>query len=351
MAEGDLAATFRRLIASSGPISITQYMGESNLRYYNGREPFGTRGDFVTAPEISQMFGELIGLWLADLWLRAAKPEPVHYVELGPGRGVLARDALRTMRRHGLSPTQHLVEGSARLRELQREAVPQAVFHDDLSQVPEDGPVLVVANEFLDALPLRQLVRTEGGWREVMVGLAGEGFSLIPGTRPMDAAVPASLREAPVDSLLETCPGAAAVVGEVARRLARQGGAALFIDYGHAAPRFGSTLQAVRNHEKVGLFDAPGKADLSAHVDFDQMRQVAQAHGARWMGTVTQGTWLRALGIDQRARALASSAPQHRDALLRARDRLVEADEMGELFKVMGLGSPQWPEGAGFPPP
>ncbi|HLV07947.1 MAG TPA: SAM-dependent methyltransferase [Croceibacterium sp.] len=349
MTERSLAESFRRLIASDGPISVAQFMGESNARYYASRDPFGTAGDFVTAPEISQMFGELIGLWLADIWIRAGSPARSIYVELGPGRGTLARDALRAMKRAGLEPEPHLVEGSPELRRLQGEAVPGAQFHADLSTVPEGRPILLVANEFLDALAVRQLVMTEQGWRERMVALdAEERFVFGAGAQPMDAAVPEGRRGAEVGTILETSPGAAAVVSEAARRLAAQGGAALFIDYGHSQPRIGSTLQAVRAHKKVDPFAAPGEADLTAHVDFPSLSEVAQARGGRWLGTVPQGTWLRALGIDARTEALAAAAPHHREALNAGRDRLVEPAEMGELFKVMGLAAPNWPDGAGF---
>jgi NADH dehydrogenase [ubiquinone] 1 alpha subcomplex assembly factor 7 len=349
---GDLAESFRRLIAATGPISLAQFMGESNARYYASRNPLGAEGDFVTAPEISQMFGELVGLWLADMWTRAGRPARPVYVELGPGRGTLASDALRAMRSAGLDPEVHLVEASETLRALQLEAVPQARFHADLASVPLTGPVLVVANEFLDALPVRQLVRTGAGWREVMVTVDGAGnFALAAGDRPMDAAVPKARREAEEGTVIETCPAAAAVVAEAADRLARQGGAALFIDYGHAAPRTGSTLQALQAHRKVDPLAMPGEADLTAHVDFATLAEVASSRGARWLGTVEQGGWLYALGLGARAEALARSAPAQREAIGRAVERLAGDGQMGNLFKVMGLAGPTWPDGAGFPPP
>jgi NADH dehydrogenase [ubiquinone] 1 alpha subcomplex assembly factor 7 len=202
-----LAATFRRLIAATGPISLAQYMGESNARYYASRDPLGTAGDFVTAPEISQMFGELAGLWLADIWHRAGRPGPVHYVELGPGRGTLARDALRAMASAGLRPQVHFVEGSDALRAVQADAVPGAQFHGDLSTLPGDAPLLLAANEFLDALPVRQLVKTPQGWRERMVALDARGrFVFTAGQVPMDAAVPEERREADEGAIIETCP-------------------------------------------------------------------------------------------------------------------------------------------------
>ena len=344
-----LAAMFRRLITATGPISIMHYMGESNARYYASRDPFGHGGDFITAPEISQMFGELVGLWLADIWLRAGKPTPVHYVELGPGRGTLASDALRSAARFGLLPEVHLVEGSGALREIQGAALPQAKWHDDLATVPTDGPILLVANEFLDALPIRQLVMTAQGWRERMVGLRDERLVAVAGDKPMDAAVPEQWRDAPEGTLIETNPGAATVVQEVAARLASQGGAAVFVDYGHSAARTGSTLQAVRAHRMVDVFAHPGEADLTAHVDFAALAQVARAQGCRWLGTTTQGEWLQALGIDARAQSLAAATPLQAETIASAKERLTAQGQMGALFKVMGLAGPGWPDGAGFP--
>lgn len=343
-----LSAIFKRLIANTGPISVQYFMGESNARYYAARDPLGDAGDFVTAPEISQMFGELVGLWLADMWLRAGSPQPVHYVELGPGRGTLARDALRAAKRFGLEPTVHFVEGSPELKSLQLAAVPDARWHDDVSTIPITGPILLVANEFLDALPIRQLVKTAQGWRERMVAVQDDAFVGIAGDRPMDAAIPADLRDAEPGTLIETCPAAAAVVYEVAGRLAMQGGAALFIDYGSDIPRTGSTLQAVRAHRKVEALAHPGEADITAHVDFATLANVAQSRDCRWLGTVGQGHWLNALGIDARAASLAQASPQQSDAIAVAKDRLTGADQMGDLFKVMGLAAPGWPEGAGF---
>ncbi len=343
-----LGQIFRRLIGATGPISLMHYMGESNARYYASRDPLGSAGDFVTAPEISQMFGELIGLWLADIWIKAGREQPVHYVELGPGRGTLAADALRAARRYGLEPGIHFVESSTALKDVQLATVPGAQWHHDLSTVPLYGPVLVVANEFLDALPVRQLVKTPDGWRERMVVPEGERFVCIAGSQPMDAAVPEARRAAPDGTIIETCPGAAATIYEVAGRLTEQGGAALFIDYGHDRIRDGSTLQAVRAHLKVDPFVNPGEADLTAHVDFATLAPIAQLRGCKWLGTVPQGRWLRELGIEARAEALSQVAPQHAGAVRTAMERLIGEGQMGALFKVMGLAAPGWPDGAGF---
>ena len=343
-----LEAIFRRLIAAHGPISIQHYMGEANARYYAARDPLGVTGDFITAPEISQVFGEMIGLWLVDGWLRAGKPKPVHYVELGPGRGTLARDALRAMARFGLVPLVHFVETSLALKSLQLAMVPGARWHDDLSTVPQDGALLVVANEFFDALPVRQLVKTWDGWRERMVGWDGTAFVPVGGDRPMDAALPEDRRVAPEGTIIETCPGAAAVTFELAGRLVAQGGAALVIDYGYDQPQTGSTLQAVRAHATVNPFATPGEADLTALVDFATLRAVAESRDCRWLGTVGQGAWLDALGGAARARTLAEASPDHAHAVLAGYKRLTDPAEMGDLFRVMGLASPSWPDGEGF---
>lgn len=327
-------------------------MGESNAHYYASRDPLGSAGDFTTAPEISQMFGELVGLWLADIWTRAGSPPNPIYCELGPGRGTLAKDALRSMGQFGCMPQVHFVEGSPALRKLQAEAVAGAQFHDDLTGLPTDCPLLIVANEFFDALPVRQLVRTEDGWRERMVGIdADDAFMFVAGDQPMDAAVPDSFAAAGVGTILETCPAASAVMGEIAQRLAGQGGAALIVDYGHLAPRTGSTLQAVSRHEKVDPLADPGTADLTAHVDFSALADAARIDGVRVLGSATQGEWLTALGIDARAAALATRSPERTQDIEAARARLVSPDEMGTLFKVIALAQEEWPAGAGLSAP
>ncbi len=345
----DLVDRFRRLIREHGPMPVAQFMGESNAQYYASRDPLGAAGDFITAPEISQMFGELAGLWLSDVWQRAGQPAAAIYAELGPGRGTLAKDALRAIGATGLHPRIHLVEGSPALRAVQAQALPAARFHHDLADVPEDGPLLLIANEYLDALPVRQLVRTPAGWRERMVALAGEDFVFAAGPSDMGPALADAHDGAPEGTIVETCPAAAAVIGEVAGRLMRQGGAALFIDYGHLLARTGSTLQAVRAHAKVDPLAHPGEADLTAHVDFATLAAVASHAGCR-VQTATQGAWLMAMGIDVRAAALSRAAPAEADAIAAARDRLVGTAQMGQLFKVLAITAPDWPVPAGFAP-
>lgn len=344
----DVGASLRRLIREAGPISLSQYMGESNARYYASRDPLGDQGDFITAPEVTQMFGELVGLWLADLWVRMGARKHIHYVELGPGRGTLARDALSTAARYDLTPQVHFVETSATLRGLQREAFPRCHHHHDLSTLPDDAPLLVVANEFFDALPVHQLVRAADGWFERMVGLEGDEFAFVAGKERLDHQVPSGWARASQGSMIETSPAAVAVMGELAQRLAQQGGAALIIDYGQTELRAGATLQALKSHRKVDVFSYPGEADITAHVDFELLQQVARQHGADVMGVQMQGEWLRQLGIDTRLEALQRRNPREADKLRRQRDRLVESSQMGTLFKVLGVCGRRWPIGVGF---
>ena len=350
MPEGDtLADRLRRQIAASGPISVAEYMRQSNAEYYGAGDPFGADGDFITAPEISQMFGELIGLWLADLWLRAQEPQPCHYVELGPGRGTLAVDILRSAASFGLSPSVQLVESSAALREVQLKALPNARFHDAIASLPDRGPLLIVANEFFDALPVRQMVATAEGWRErVVIADADGGFAAVPGARDVDALVPDAVRGAPEGSLYEQCPDAASIVFELLRRIERQGGALLAIDYGYDAPGIGETLQAVKDHRPAPVFDAPGSADLTAHVDFHELANIARAADMAVHGPIGQGQWLRRLGIDLRAEKLGRDRPEKRIAIEVARDRLTSPAKMGELFKVLAVTPSAWPVPEGF---
>jgi len=315
----------RRRIAEEGPIPVADYMAEANAHYYATRDPFGAAGDFTTAPEISQMFGELAGIWLADLWQRSGRPDGAHYVELGPGRGTLAADALRAMRGAGFVPDVHLVETSLVLRQAQQKRVPGAAWHDDLSTLPGEGPLLIVANEFFDALPVRQF---DAAGRELRVGLEDERFA----------------RDGETE--IETSPASLAIVRDLAGRLARQGGAALIVDYGHDRPGRGDTLQSVFRHAYADPFEAPGERDLTAHVDFSAL--AAAAEGVRVSGPVSQGAWLDAMGLPLRAAALARAAPQRTEEIAAARDRLAAPTQMGRLFKALALTAPQWQEPAGF---
>ena len=342
---GALSRHLTALIREEGPISIARYMAEAlgNQRhgYYMTRDPLGRGGDFITAPEVSQIFGELIGLWCASLWRAMGRPDPLILAELGPGRGTLMADALRAARvMPGFidAAALHLVETSPVLRSLQEDKL-KASWHERLDDVPA-GPLLLIANEFFDALPVHQLVRTEDGWRQRIVGLdeAG-GFTVVSGadiTMP-----PAELADAPVGSVVEVRPEGVALAADIARRVGNHGGAALIIDYGHTESAVGDTLQAVRDHRYEDVFDEPGSADLTAHVDFAALARAARDAGATIHGPVPQGHFLERLGIASRAEALIASASG--DAAEEVRSgvrRLVAGDQMGRLFKVMAITAP-----------
>ena len=339
-------------------MTVERYMalclGHPVYGYYRTRDPLGARGDFTTAPEISQMFGELIGLWAAEVWRAMGEPSPVRLVELGPGRGTLMADALRAARAlpaFRSATAVHLVETSPALRARQEAALAPAgapvSWLGDLAEVP-DGPAIVVANEFFDALPIRQFIGTERGWCERLVGLSEGGLAF--GLAPEPAGdVPLPVRPG---AMLEWPAAGVAVMGRLAARLAAQGGAALVIDYGHARSGFGDTLQAVRHHAYADPLADPGEADLTAHVDFALLASAGRSAGATVQGPLPQGDFLRALGIDSRAATLKRRAtPAQAGAVDAAVARLAGTGEgqMGELFKVLGLCAPDLPPLPGFP--
>lgn len=321
-----LERALRDRIRDDGPLPLEAFMTACNSYYYATRDPLGEQGDFTTAPEISQMFGELVGACLADCWARAGRPEGVAYVEFGPGRGTLAADALRVLRSAGLDPPVHFIETSPVLSQAQRRAVPGAHIHDSLEAVP-DGPLLVVANEFLDALPVRQFVA--GVERRIVVAGGGLAFD----------------RDG---QIVERSPARDAVVSALAERLAKRRGVALIIDYGHSKSSTGDTLQAVRGHRYAPVLDKPGDQDLTAHVDFEAVGAAAHTAGAAVAGPVPQGKWLDRLGISARAQTLGRADPKRVKEIEAARARLCERDAMGDLFKVMAIHSADWPQPAGF---
>ena len=350
-----------RRIRTQGPLTVAEFMAEAlghpEYGYYATRDPLGRRGDFTTAPEISQVFGELIGLWCVDFWDRAGRPAPFTLAELGPGRGTLMADALRAARvvpefLAGLRL--HLVETSPVLRQTQHRALKRFApsWHDSIASLPA-GPRLLVANEFLDALPIRQLVKTATGWHEKLIGLSAEAdrlaFALSPGPAPSAALVPAHLRAASPGSVCEVSPAALAVADTIARTVVAEGGAALILDYGHVKRGCGDTLQAVRRHQRQHPLDSPGEADLTAHVDFAALAEIAAAAGATICGPVTQGEFLESLGIAARAeRLIAGATPAQAADIGSACRRLIDAREMGTLFKVLCIADPAMPAPAGF---
>ena len=266
-----------------------------------------------------------------------------------PGRGTLAADALRAMAKFDLEPVVHFVETSEALKAKQIRAVPQAEFHAAIDSLPDDQPLLIVANEFFDALPVRQMVATHSGWRERMVARdRGVKFVAVPGSHPVDHLIPLEVRNAPAHSIYEMSPDASTIMYELVNRISKQGGALLVVDYGYAKPGFGSTLQAVKDHQFTDPFENPGDCDLTAHVNFLELMNLARMRDLRINGVTDQGVWLSTLGVNQRAITLAEGAPDRAEAIFAARDRLVDDDEMGRLFKVMAITSPDWPVPEGF---
>lgn len=345
-----LERRLKAMIRLSGPISLADYMalalGDPEHGYYMAREPFGAKGDFVTAPEVSQMFGELIAAWAIHVHERMGSPAPLQLVELGPGRGTLMRDLLRAARvRPGFLEAARLslVETSPRLRAVQAETLADGplapTFADRFEDVPE-GPLLVVANEFFDALPIRQWVRADGAFRERVIGLDAADrlvFGLGP-ARLDETGLPPSVRAAPNGAVLETAAAAAAVMTAIARRLAAHGGAALAVDYGYAETALGDTLQAIRRHDHADPLADPGEQDLTAHVNFEALARAARAAGAAVHGPMGQGEFLLALGLLERAGRLGTGKDAATQERLRGEvERLAGPDEMGTLFKVLAV--------------
>jgi SAM-dependent MidA family methyltransferase len=348
----------REIVADEGPISIERFMALALTHpakgYYTTHNPFGIGGDFITAPEISQMFGELIGLWAAEVWSLMGSPPRVRLIELGPGRGVLMADALRAAR---AAPDflqaldVHLVEASDLLKARQREALGPSgkpvTWHRSLDDIPP-GPAIFIANEFFDALPVRHFLKTPKGWRERLVGLDPEGelaFGLSDETEPYIKA------QAADGSILEIGAAAQRLMMRIAARIVSENGAALVIDYGYGQTGFGETLQAVKAHQFVDPLAEPGEADLTTHVDFAALARAASSANARVHGPVEQGAFLRDLGIFRRAEMLRLSAtPEQAAQIDFALARLTGdgENEMGGLFKVLAVTRRNVREAPGF---
>ena len=337
-----LEAEIRRIIETDGPISVADYMrlclGHPQHGYYVTRDPLGARGDFITAPEVSQMFGELVGAWAAAVWRQMGAPRELRLIELGPGRGTLMADALRAakaMPEFADALSVHLVEMSPALREAQQAKLGAVTWHSQIEDVPE-GPCITIANEFVDALPVDQLVKGRDGWHMRMVGVVDDhlAFVVSPDALPGRTEI-----EAPSGAILESRHDRP--VALLARRMAGHGGAALVIDYGHAATGFGDTLQAVRGHRYADPLADPGESDLTTQVDFAALARTARREGARTHGPIPQGEFLRRLGIVERAARLKQNAtPQQAPDIDAALARLTAPDQMGDLFKVLAIADP-----------
>ncbi len=356
-----LERIIRERIAATGGITVAEYMGlclgHPEHGYYMSRQPFGREGDFITAPEASQIFGELVGIWVASGWQAMGAPGRIALIELGPGRGTLMRDILRAVR---VMPgfvdavRVHMVETSAALRKVQEETLSgcgvEASWHADLADVPR-GPAIVVANEFFDALPVHHYERLAEGWRERLVVIDEEGAFRFAAVGDAPEHLPEWAEALEVGSIIELSPERAAFMAGLARRLAEDGGAFLVFDYGHAVPGAGETLQAVARHRKVSVFHNPGAADLTAHVDFHALAVAAERAGMTCWGPVEQGPFLRAMGLAARYEMLRRKATaRQRIILKRGVERIAGDSQMGRLFKVLAGVSPGLPAPAPFEP-
>jgi SAM-dependent MidA family methyltransferase len=352
MSDQDLEGFLRRQIQATGAMPVGEFMQRCVTSYYAGRDPFGRAGDFTTAPEISQMFGEVIGLWTAIVWQMMGSPSDVILAELGPGRGTLMADLLRaagTLPGFREAIRVHLVETSPVLKERQRQTLAGtgAVWHDEPADLP-DQPAIVIANEFFDALPIDQYVFRADGWHERHVTCRDQ-FAFTDGPpvsdrRMIELAAP----DAKLGEVFEVNPQARRLVQALGKRFATRSGAALIIDYGHDRSAVGDTLQAVRSHQPVPVLQTPGEADLTAHVDFAAL--VRAAEPAKPSSVVGQGSFLRRLGIELRAERLAAASPDKADDLLTGCHRLINPAGMGSLFKVLAVASPDLPDLPGFAP-
>jgi SAM-dependent MidA family methyltransferase len=349
-----LLSEIRKLIKSSGPMPVWRYMQLCLMHpqhgYYVSRDPLGREGDFTTAPEVSQMFGELLGLWAASVWRAIGQPPLLRLIELGPGRGTMMADALRALR--VLPPlyqslTIHMVEVNPVLRDKQRltlSGVRNITWHDTIDDIV-DGPAVIFANEFFDVLPIHQMVKQETGWHERVVELDKNEtlvFSAAPEPTPrFEVTLPPLVRAAPVGAVFEWRPDAE--IMKVAKRVRDQDGAAVIIDYGHMRSDAGDTFQAIARHSFTDPLKNPGQADVTAHVDFQALSRAAEDLGARVHGPVTQGDFLKRLGIESRAATLMAKADHEVSAdISAALKRLTDSGRggMGSMFKVLGISQP-----------
>jgi SAM-dependent MidA family methyltransferase len=357
-----LQSEIKKLTRKSGPMPVWRYMElcltHPEFGYYVSRDPLGREGDFTTAPEVSQMFGELLGLWAASVWKAIGSPPLLRLIELGPGRGTMMADALRALRvvpplYQSLSI--HLVEINPVLRDKQKSLLSGArdiAWHDSIDDIP-DGPAIIFANEYFDVLPIHQAVKRETGWHERTVEIDANGdLAFGSAAEPIphfEVLLPPLVRSAPVGAVFEWRPDAE--IMKIATRVRDQDGAALIIDYGHVRSDAGDTFQAIARHSFADPLKNPGQADVTAHVDFQALARAVEDLGARVHGPVSQGDFLKRLGIETRAVTLMAKASHEvSEDISGALKRLVGGGRggMGSMFKVLAVSEPNLVSLAGF---
>lgn len=366
--ETELALRIKSYIGGTGPIPVSEYMSlcllDPSHGFYPTRDPLGSDGDFITAPEISQMFGEVLGLWVIQSWIDIGRPTRFNLVEMGPGRGIMMADILRSV---ALDPDCmraariQLIEVSAALEAVQAQNLAEAgapvSWVKSLQDVPDD-PTLIIGNEFLDCLPIRQAVQSdpfakEKGWRERLIGLDEDGkfrfqIDAAPLSPALQAILPAGHEEARKDELIEICPPIFQITEQIKPLFHSHPGRALFIDYGPETTEFGDTLQALKRHEKIGVFDQPGDSDLTARVDFSQIQAAAAQSALTTSAIISQSELISKLGIEMRAVTLTRHKPDAKPKILRQLHRLMDAQEMGQLFKAICISANGLPAPLGF---
>lgn len=324
-----------RQIKLNWPITIATYMdlclAHPEYGYYRTGNPVGAAGDFITAPEVSQLFGEMVGIWAADIIVKLGNPKKIYLCELGPGHGTLMKDVMRVLSKLGAAIEVHLVEISETLKAKQKEVLGQVVWHSSVETLPDDAPIIFIANEFFDALSFRQAVKTKVGWQEAVIGLNGDQLAFGLGSLLVGEDLP----DAPENSVYEFSPARETMWEEIVARIDRQKGAALVIDYGHLEPKLVGTFQAVKNHRYANVLENPGEQDLTSHVDFSILKHLAK--NVQIDHFTTQSEFLKIMGIEIRAENLAHSNPSLRENIMAGLRRLVHRDEMGQLFKVIGI--------------
>lgn len=358
-----LGKRIHALIESQGPLSIADFMAlclhDPEHGAYAARNPIGAGGDYITSPEVSQTFGEMCGLWIVQSWHNQGRPAKPILVELGPGRGTLMKDVIRTIKAAAKKffDDAHIVmvEASPVLQNMQRQTLGEtpAPVHwiDSIDLLKTDHPVYVIANEFFDCLPIRQYVKTADGWCEKVVTTKDDTLAVALSKLADPAAVlPPEAAAAPEDAVLELCPAASAIMGDLARMIMTGGGTALIFDYGYIEQEWKETLQALQRHKYAGVLAEPGDADLSAHVDFAALKHAAEAVGAMVSGPTGQGDLLADLGIEVRAQRLILANPKEAKSILAGVQRLIDPREMGSLFKVIAVSRPDAPPAPGFRP-